>query len=96
MNKQDLLKTADLARLFLSLKEIQEFEAQLKNIFEHFNKISSVKTDNIKPLVHPLEGVDKMHFHREDKTAGWPAVEELLKLAPETLGKAYKVPPVIE
>ena len=91
-----MLKTAYLARLQLSPDEKKMFSLQLKNIFEHFNKIASVNTEGVKPLVHPLEGIVETDFSREDVVKKWHNTEKLINLAPEVLGYEYKVPPVIE
>jgi len=96
MNKKEMLKTAHLARLQLSPAEEKVFSLQLKNIFEHFNKIADVNTEKVKPLVHPLEGIFETEFTRKDVVEKWHDAEQLINLAPEVLGHAYKVPPVIK
>ena len=96
MNKKEVLKTAHLARLQLSPDEEKMFSLQLKNIFEHFNKIASVNTKGVEPLVHPLEDIVGTDFSREDVVKKWHDPEKLIHLAPEVLGHEYKVPPVIE
>ena len=96
MNKKEVLKIAHLARLQLSPDEEKLFSLQLNNIFEHFNKIASVNTEGVKPLVHPLEGLVETDFHRADVVKKWHNTEKLIRLAPEILGHEYKVPPVIE
>ena len=96
MKKEEVLKTAHLARLQLSPDEEQVFSLQLKNIFEHFNKIASVNTEGVHPLVHPLENIVDISSSRWDTVKKWTDTEALLNLAPEVLGQEYKVPPVIE
>ncbi len=96
MKKEEVLKTAHLARLQLSPDEKKVFSLQLKNVFEYFNKISSVNTKDVRPLVHPLEDIADISFSRVDVVKKWHDIEKLLNLAPEVLGDEYKVPPVIE
>ena len=96
MNKQKLVKTAQLARLKLSETEIQEFAEQLQMVFEYFNQITSVDTKGSVPLVYPLEGVVLPGPLREDQVQKGEDKEELLSLAPERMGNEYKVPPVVE
>ena len=99
MNKQELIKAARLARLSLSEKEQSEFVEQLQVIFDYFKQISSINTENILPLVYPLEGVKPLTSLREDDiqiTSEENKKEELLNLAPERLGNEYKVPPVVD
>ena len=96
MKKEEVLKIAHLARLQLSPDEEKAFSLQLKNIFEHFNKIATINTKGVRPLVHPLEGIVDISFSRLDVVKKWQDIEKLLNLAPEVLGHEYKVPPVIE
>ena len=97
MDKKELIKTARLARLKLSEKEQLEFTDQLKVIFEYFNRISSINTKDILPLVYPLDDIESMISLREDKVQTMKEKKaELLDLAPERLGDEYKVPPVVD
>ncbi len=96
MDRNQLTKTAHLARLKLSEKEESEFTEQLKVVFEYFNQISSVDTQGVEPLIYPLEGLEKSLSLRPDKVQALENQEELLSLAPERLGNEYKVPPVVE
>ena len=97
MDKKQLLHTAKLARLHLSPKEQDEFTGQLQTVLEHFSKIEQIKTDGVLPLVHPLEGLSFPQGPlREDKPDMTLKPPEILELAPDILGKEYKVPPVVE
>ena len=96
MDKQELIKTARLARLKLSEKEKKEFAEQLQIVFEYFKEIASVDTKGIAPLVYPLEDIILSEPLREDQVQRWKNKEELLSLASERLGDEYKVPPVVE
>lgn len=96
MNKKKLIKTARLARLKLSDEEISAFTGQLEMIFQYFNHISSIDTQDVEPLVYPLDGIDSSDSLREDRIRKVSNKEELLELAPQRLGREYKVPPVVE
>ena len=100
MNKKKLLHTAKLANLYLSPKEQDEFTHQLGHVLEHFSKISKINTKGVLPLTHPLEGLGLVEGPlREDKPNPPSSLlkpSNILALAPETLGKEYKVPPVVE
>lgn len=96
MNREELVKTARLARLKLSEKEEVEFASQLEMVFEYFNHISSIDTQGVEPLIYPLDGMDTSVSIREDQTQKVQNKEELLNLAPQRLGDEYKVPPVVE
>ncbi len=95
MDKQALLKTAHLARLCLSEREQNTLPGDLKNILDHFHKISSVNTKGLKPLVHPLEGIDPPPPPASGQIQKWDQPEELLNLSEELLGSEYKVPSVV-
>ena len=96
MNKEELIKTARLARLELSEKEIESYTDQLRVIFDYFNHISSVDTRGVEPLIHPLDGIEHSNSIRQDQVQEVQNKEELLSLAPDRLGNEYKVPPVVE
>ena len=98
MDKEELIKTARLARLKLSEREHSEFTEQLKEILAYFKKISSVDTEGVLPLVYPLDGMESSDsFLREDNVQlKKEEKQELLALAPERLGDEYKVPPVVD
>ena len=97
MNKEDLIKTARLARLSLSEKEKDAFTDQLQLVFEYFNKVSSINTQGVEPLVYPLDGLGELPaFVRQDEIQKAQNREDLLSLAPQRLGNEYKVPPVVE
>ena len=96
MDKENVLKSARLARIKLSAEEEEELAGSLKNIFQHFNNVASVSDEGALPLYHPLEGLEKMTSFRPDEIKAWENTEELLKQAPELLERGYKTPPVIE
>ncbi len=96
MNKEDLIKTARLARLRLSEEEMLTFTSQLEIVFKYFNHISSVNTQGVDPLVHPLGDIEPSAPLREDQAQDVQNKRELLELAPQRLGNEYKVPPVVE
>jgi aspartyl-tRNA(Asn)/glutamyl-tRNA(Gln) amidotransferase subunit C len=96
MNKEDLIKTARLARLGLSEEEMSAFTGQLEVVFKYFDHISSVNTQGVEPLVHPLDGIESTGPLRKDQVQDVQNKKELLELAPQCLGNEYKVPPVVE
>ena len=96
MNKEDLLKTAYLAKLALSEEEKEQFTDQLKSVLEYFHKISSINTEKVEPLVYPLEGIENKEHTRRDLVKDFENTEKLLQLAPDRLDREYKVPLVVE
>ena len=55
VNKELIKKVALNARLNLTEKEIETFIPEIKEILEHFSKLSKLNTDNVKPSFHPIE-----------------------------------------
>lgn len=55
VDKKLLQKTAELARLELSEKEIKKFLPQLKEIINAFSKLDKVNTKGVKPSFQPFE-----------------------------------------
>lgn len=92
LNKETVMKVAKLARLEISEQDAVEYQVQLSKVLENFQKIASVPTDQIEPLITPIP-VES--FWREDKVLQTVTAEELIKCAPEAKGHLYKVPPVV-
>ena len=55
VNKELLLRVAELARLKLTEKEINEFLPQLKEILENFSQLDDINVKGVKPSFHPVE-----------------------------------------
>ena len=96
MKKEDLLKTAGLAKLSLSKEESERFTDQLKTVLGYFHKISGVNTSQVEPLIHPLDGISDTENVRKDEVKEFKNPDTLLDLAPDRLDKEYKVPLVVE
>jgi len=92
VNSESIKKTAQLAKLALSEKELAEVTDQLGLILQHFQKISEIPTDNIEPLLTPTE---IENFWREDVVQQELSPEEILQNAPLSQGHLFKVPPVV-
>jgi len=88
----DIKKMADLARVQLTEPEIEAFAVQFEQIFNYFEKISTIDTTGIPPMVTPIE---VQHQLRSDEVKAWPGKDKALKQAPELSGRLFKVPPVI-
>ena len=97
MDKKDLLKTAQLAKLHLSEAEYEGIAEDLKTILNHFHKISRVDTRGVRPLTHPLDGITPPAPGRQDKACqtGESDRNHLLNLTGERVGTEHKVPVVV-
>lgn len=89
----DVKKVSELAYLELSPEEEILMQKKLEQVLNHFQSLVQVATDQVEPLVTPVE----MVFHyREDEVKSTLSQEEALLNAPDKQGFLFKVPPVIE
>lgn len=85
-------KSARLARLNLTLDEVDRFTEQLSLVVEAFAKLQEVDTTGVEPMVTPIEIVQRL---RPDEVHPWGGEDEVLANAPERRGNLFKVPPVV-
>jgi aspartyl-tRNA(Asn)/glutamyl-tRNA(Gln) amidotransferase subunit C len=93
ITKKDVEYVARLARLAISSDEAEKMQVQLERILGHVSQLREKNTDNVPPTAHPL---DVSNVWREDVAAPFPAINELLKNAPEREETFFKVKKVIE
>lgn len=93
IEKKDVLRVADLARLALTEKEIEVYTSQIQRILGYVEKLSELDTTGVEPTTYtvPL----KTAF-REDAVKPSLAREEALWNAPEEDRGCFKVPQIIE
>lgn len=89
----DVKKVAQLANLELSESELQEMSSHLGRILEYFEVLNQVDTEQVEPLAHPIEVVNV--FRNDELTEMLPR-EEALKNVPETNGKYFVVPAILD
>jgi len=89
----DVENIAHLARLHLTEAEKKEAAGSMSNILELIDQMQSVDTDNVIPLAHPLDSVQRL---REDKITETNQRDEFQKIAPEIDKGLFLVPKVIE
>ena len=93
LDKSDVEKIAYLARLGIDEQDIPEYATNLSNILDLVEQLNSVNTDDIKPMAHPLDMVQRL---REDIVTEANDRENLQAHAPETEQGLFLVPKVIE
>lgn len=94
MSPLDLKSVAHLARLHLTNEELKFFETQVSQILSFVEKLNELKDlENVKPTSHPLS---LSNVFREDVPSAGVPIEEFLKHSPQTLGRFFEVPKVIE
>ena len=84
---------ARLARLRLSEEEIGLFESHVPQILSFVEKLKDVDIKGIEPTSHPLP---LENVFREDREAPSLPIEEFLKTSPQSSGRFFLVPKIIE
>ena len=92
INEDLIRQIAKLAKLTISDDEITNYMPHMKKVLNHFSELETLNTDNIEPLITP---VDLKSYLREDKVEKNISTEELLEGAPSSVGQLFQVPPVI-
>ncbi|MBI3307257.1 MAG: Asp-tRNA(Asn)/Glu-tRNA(Gln) amidotransferase subunit GatC [Candidatus Omnitrophica bacterium] len=89
----DIDKVAELARLSLKPEEKKKLEKDLESILGYVKNLESLDTQNIQPMSHVL---DLENVFRPDEVKPSEVRDKVLKHAPLTEGKFFKVPKVVE
>ena len=89
----DVENIAHLARLHLTDEEKQEAAGSISNILKLIDQMQSVDTDNVEPLAHAFDAVQRL---RDDVVTESNQRDELQKISPETEEGLFLVPKVIE
>jgi len=93
ISREDIEKVAVLARIRLDEEQIPELENDLGNILSLVDQLSAADTDNVEPLAHPLDAVQRL---RADEVTETNQREAFQAIAPATEDGLYLVPRVIE
>ena len=93
LKKEEVKHIAKLARLGLTEKEVEKFQAELSSILNYFEKLKKINVAGITPTSHPflVENVK-----RGDEKKPKIKDEKLLESAPEIKGNYFKVKSVIK
>lgn len=92
IDRQEVRKVANLARLNITEAEELEFTTQLNSILEYFDQLSELDTDDVKPTTRAIE---TSNITRPDKLMPFADKEALLTAAPEQQGEFFRVPKII-
>ncbi len=92
VTKKDVEYIAKLSKLEFAEEEIGDYTEQLNKVLEYVDKLNELDTENVEPLLHPVENVN---VFREDKLKDSSPREEALKNAPDATEEFFRVPKVI-
>ncbi|NOZ36785.1 MAG: Asp-tRNA(Asn)/Glu-tRNA(Gln) amidotransferase subunit GatC [Gammaproteobacteria bacterium] len=93
LDKQDVEKIAHLARLDINDADVSAYAQNLSSILDLVEQMNSVDTDNVEPMAHPTDAVQRL---REDEVKESNQREHFQKIAPQVEDGLYLVPKVIE
>ena len=92
INKEEVKKVANLARLELNDHEINNHADQLEKILEYINQLEKIDTDDVPCTTRAIEVINVL---RKDKMKNYDSTEKLLELGPSREDKYFKVPKIL-
>jgi len=93
LDKHDVEKIAHLARLAINEEDVPIYAQNLSSILDLVEQMNSVNTDDVEPMAHPTDAVQRL---REDEVRETNQRERFQKIAPQVENGLYLVPRVIE
>lgn len=93
LQRSDVENIAGLARLAVSDDTISQYQTELSKILDLVAQMNTADTDNIEPLAHPTDAVQRL---RADVVTEGNQREKFQTIAPATEAGCYLVPKVIE
>ena len=93
LDTDDIKAIAKLARLKIDEADVPLYATNLSSILDLVEQMSSVNTEGVVPMSHPLDVVQRL---REDVVTENDQREAFQKVAPSTQDGLYLVPKVIE
>ncbi len=94
LNRQDIDKIAQLARLALTESEVPAYVENLSRIMTLVGELERADTSQVEPMAHPLPG-QRQRLRADEVTAG-DQRELFQRNAPQVEAGLYLVPRVIE
>ena len=92
INKKEVRKVAELARLELNENEINNHAEQLEKILEYIKQLEEIDTNDVPCTTRAIEVIN---VFRKDKKQNFDSKEELLDLAPSREDEYFKVPKIL-
>ncbi|HEY9651597.1 MAG TPA: Asp-tRNA(Asn)/Glu-tRNA(Gln) amidotransferase subunit GatC [Coleofasciculaceae cyanobacterium] len=93
INREQVRKVANLARLEITADEEEQLTAQLSSILEYFEQLSELDTTDVPPTTR---AIDVSNITRPDELKPYPDRDALLREAPEQDGDFFKVPQILQ
>ena len=101
VTEQDVLRVAELANLELTSEEVPRMQRDLNNILGHVAQLNELDTDGVPAMAQVSEmlglAAEKTGANlRQDAVRPSLDRKDVMAQAPETEGRFFKVPKVIE
>ncbi len=93
MDRSDIQKLANLARLDIDESSLDEVASRISNVLKLVDQLQAADTDNVAPMAHPLDAVQRL---RADVVTETNQRERFQTIAPATEDGLYLVPKVID
>ena len=93
IDREQVHKVANLARLEMTAEEEEQMTAQISSILEYFQQLSELDTTDVPPTTR---AIDVSNVTRPDELQPYPDRESLLGEAPEQDGDFFKVPQILQ
>jgi aspartyl-tRNA(Asn)/glutamyl-tRNA(Gln) amidotransferase subunit C len=93
LETDDVKRIAHLARLAIDEQDISGYARNLSSILDLVEQMSSVDTDDVTPMAHPMDAHQRL---RPDEVTETNQREHFQQNAPQAESGLYLVPKVIE
>jgi len=93
ISRDDVIHVARLARLELSVEEVDLYQAQLAAILGHASAIGSLELDKVEPMSHSFALANVL---RSDEISPCLDRDEVLGAAPASEDGRFLVPRILE
>jgi aspartyl-tRNA(Asn)/glutamyl-tRNA(Gln) amidotransferase subunit C len=92
VTKEDVIRTAALARVRLTATEVDEMTNTLDKVFQYIDQLHELDTSGVEPLHHVLDMYNVMD---DDIPRPCFAREEALAGAPDRTAEYFRLPRVV-
>ena len=89
---EQVRNVAKLARLALDEPQLQRLEGQLESILEYVARVREADVTGVEPMAHALPLTNVL---RDDVVEPSLPIDQVLRNAPDTDGRFFKVPKII-
>lgn len=92
INREQVHKVANLARLEMTVEEEDQIATQMNSILEYFEQLSELDTTDVQPTTR---AIDVSNVTRPDILQPYTDRDAILKEAPDQDGDFFKVPKIM-